>query len=693
MDDPLSAVDPHVADHIFDRVISTKNGILQDKTRILVTNCVAILDRVDLILVMANGQISERGTYEELLAKEQDFARLIREYSQIGQVQSKEQPEDLAWDDETHTKTDAGRLIHDEEAMVGRVRWSVYVDYMKIIGLFPSTIILALFVIAQSLQVSGTAWMSHWADLNADSTNHEPYFYLGIFGAIGMCSTGIAFGRQYVLFHACAKASRSLHHTLLYHIMRTPMAFFERTPIGRILNRFSADLDAADGKVPQEITDFVWCLMEMMSILLIIACLLTWFIPVALVLFTIFYLIIVYYIQTSRQLTRLESISKSPLLSHFSESLQGVSSLRVFRCQERFVDTCYNRLDENTTCHYLNACCVLWLKQWTESLGSLVIFSSSLLVVLARGSLSAGLAGLILTYSFELLSTFSWMVQMACNLESNTVSLERIMEYNDVDQEDGWVKTPCAKPVLSDPKVPAIEFQGYSTRYRPGLDLCLKSLDLKVHSGERLGVCGRTGAGKSSLTKALFRILEPVDGRILLNGQDVSELGLHDLRNQITVIPQDPTLFTGTLRFNLDPIGLHSDSELWLALERAHLGSYISALEQGLECTVQQNGGNFSVGQRQLICLARALLRNAQILILDEATAAVDLETDALIQKTIREDFHHCTVLTIAHRLNTIVDSDRILVLEDGRVAEIDSPQKLQANPNSMFSSMITSLP
>lgn len=695
LDDPLSAVDSHVGEHIFHNVISSAHGLLRDKTRILVTNQIHFLEKMDQIIVMDQGEVKEQGTYQELVASGNQFSALIRDFGHKNTKEKVRQRqrllshmsngggEDFPVEDVNSRQDTGGRLIRDEEAFHGQVRWSVYLDYMRIIGRLPSTSILIMFVLGQGLHISSTAWLSYWADMNEES-NHAPILFLGVYGAIGIGELMVCFGRQYSLYRACAKASRALHHKLLFHIIRAPMHFFDTTPLGRILNRFSSDLDVADETLPQEITDFLWCFMDISFTLILIAIATPWFIIVAIGLFVLFCSIIIYYIRTSRQLKRLESISKSPILSHISETLRGVTSLRAYHCADQFISRCHDKLNENVACHYLNACSVFWLGARTEFIGALIIFSVALLVVLDRGSISAGLAGMVLTYSFELLEAFSWMVNMACNLEGNSVCLERIMEYYHVDQEDQWTKPDQTAECMG-----AIEFQDYSTRYRQGLDLCLQNISLEIHPQEKLGVCGRTGAGKSSFTKALFRIVEPVEGKILMDGVDITEKGLHDLRSQLTIIPQDPILFSGTLRFNLDPLAQHSDQELWSALEHSHLVEYVNTLKDGLEHQVQENGDNFSVGQRQLVCLARALLRNTKILILDEATASVDLETDALIQKTIREKLNQSTIVTIAHRINTILDSDRILVLSDGSVAELDTPHSLRNQPNSVFKSML----
>ena len=286
-----------------------------------------------------------------------------------------------------------------------------------------------------------------------------------------------------------------------------------------------------------------------------------------------------------------------------------------------------------------------------------------------------------------LLQSLTWLVRMACDVETNVVAVERLKEYTENKTEAEW-EIEETNPSADWPSEGKIQFDNYSTRYREGLDLVLKDISFDVDGGKRVGIVGRTGAGKSSLTLALFRIVEPAGGKIVIDGTDISTLGLHQLRNKITIIPQEPVLFSGTLRMNLDPFEQYADDKLFEALKLAHLDVFVQSLTEGLEHPVAEGGENLSVGQRQLICLARALLRKTKVLVLDEATAAVDLETDELIQKTIQKEFAASTVITIAHRLNTIIDYDKILVLSQGQVTEFDSPKNLLANKQSVFHDM-----
>jgi ABC-type multidrug transport system fused ATPase/permease subunit len=321
---------------------------------------------------------------------------------------------------------------------------------------------------------------------------------------------------------------------------------------------------------------------------------------------------------------------------------------------------------------------------YSLKIGNCVVFFTALFAVLYRGTLSPGNAGLSISYALTITATLNLLVRGSTDLESNIVSVERIIEYTKIPQEAEWFGDTSK---LGDiwPSNGEIGFCHYSTRYREGLDLILRQISLNIKAGTRVGIVGRTGAGKSSLTLALFRLIESVTGSICIDGICISTLGLQDLRSRLTIIPQDPVLFTGSLRMNLDPSHKYSDQQLWTALELAHLKKYANSLDAGLDYQITEGGDNLSVGQKQLVCLARALLKKSKILVLDEATAAVDLQTDELIQRTIRKEFSDCTIVTIAHRLNTIMDYDKVIVMDKGKVVEYDSPNNLLNKKDSSF--------
>ena len=469
------------------------------------------------------------------------------------------------------------------------------------------------------------------------------------------------------------------------------MSFFDTNPLGRIVNRFSSDVDVMDTMIPSQLADFIWCFLEVVATFAIISSAIPMFLTAIVPILLVFLLVQRIYIVTSRQLKRIYSVTKSPIFSHFSETVNGAQMIRAFQDSSRFILDSESKVQANNSSGYLNLISNRWLSMRVENIANVMIFLTALFCVLQRNSLRPGLAALSMTYALNIIGSIVWFVRMACELETNSVALERLFEYTKLKPEAPWT-SETSKKALLDRKWPSqgqIQVKGYSTKYREDLEPVLKSIDLNIKGEEKVGVCGRTGAGKSSLTLALFRIIEAYKGQILIDGVDISSMGLHELRSKLAIIPQEPVLFTGSLRFNLDPTQQYSEEELWTALELSHLKSHISTnLDKGLDHLVTEGGSNFSVGQKQLICLARALLRRAKVLILDEATAAVDPETDDLIQKTIRQEFKHSTVITIAHRLNTIMDYDTIVALSQGEILEVGSPKDLLQNSTSAFFSM-----
>jgi len=392
-------------------------------------------------------------------------------------------------------------------------------------------------------------------------------------------------------------------------------------------------------------------------------------------------------VATSRQLKRLESVTKSPIFSHFGETLNGVATIRAFSLQSDFIKRSERLVDDNQKANYPAIVANRWLAVRLEMVGNLIIFCSALLAVLGKDNLSPGLVGLSVSYALSVTQTLNWLVRMTSELETNIVAVERLKEYSETKCEANW-ELESDKKLVNWPANASIEFKKVNARYRDGLPLVLKDLSFAIEAEQKVGIVGRTGAGKSSVTLTLFRIIELDQGQICIDGIDISTLGLHCLRNKLTIIPQDPVLFSGTLRMNLDPFNHYSDSQLWDTLKMSHLESFVTNLKEGLQHEITEGGENVSVGQRQLICLARALLRKTKILVLDEATAAVDLETDDLIQETLRDSFKDCTVLTIAHRLSTIMDYDKVLVMQEGQVAEFASPKELLEDKSTIFHSM-----
>ncbi|NXD24607.1 MRP2 protein, partial [Spelaeornis formosus] len=467
------------------------------------------------------------------------------------------------------------------------------------------------------------------------------------------------------------RASCVMHQQLLSNILRAPMSFFDTTPTGRIVNRFARDIFTVDETIPMSFRTWLSCFMGIISTLIVI-CLATPFFAVVILPLSIFYYFVLrFYIATSRQLRRLDSVTRSPIYSHFGETVSGLSVIRAYGHQERFLKQNEITMDINQKSVYSWIISNRWLAIRLEFVGSLVVFFSALLAVIAKGTLEGGIVGLSVSSALNVTQTLNWLVRTSSELETNIVAVERVHEYMKVKNE---VRNPGSGHHLLGGG------QGRKTHQTKMESICpvfYSPVSWSKRLLPQVGVVGRTGAGKSSLTNCLFRVLEAAGGKIIIDDVDIATIGLHDLRNNLTIIPQDPVLFTGTLRMNLDPFDQYSDEQVWKALELAHLKTYVQDLPEGLLHLVSEGGENLSVGQRQLVCLARALLRKAKILILDEATAAVDLETDNLIQTTIRSEFADCTVLTIAHRLHTIMDSNRVMVLHAGQIVEFDSPEEL----------------
>uniref|UniRef100_A0A8C0FAN5 Multidrug resistance-associated protein 1 n=1 Tax=Bubo bubo TaxID=30461 RepID=A0A8C0FAN5_BUBBB len=711
-DDPLSAVDAHVGKHIFEKVIGPK-GILKNKTRVLVTHAINYLPQMDTILVMSDGEISEMGSYQELLKQDGAFAEFLRTYANAeqsmensGKLTEKQMSSNRQLSNSSTYSRDTGKTQHQsstaelqkplaeknswklteaDTAKTGRVKATVYWDYMKAIGLFISFLSIFLFMCNHIASLASNYWLSLWTDDPViNGTQQYTNVRLGVYGALGI-SQGLL-GLTYFKISWGIFASRHLHLNLLHNVLRSPMSFFERTPSGNLVNRFSKEIDTIDSTIPPIIKMFMGSTFNVIGACIIIL-LAT---PIAAVIIPplglVYLLVQRFYVATSRQLKRLESVSRSPVYSHFNETLLGVSVIRAFEEQKRFIKQNDVKVDENQKAYYPSIVANRWLAVRLEYVGNCIVLFAALFAVTARNKLSAGLVGLsVLLFFLQITAYLNWLVRMSSELETNIVAVERVKEYAEMEKEAEWSIEQTA-PASTWPKEGKVEFRGYGLRYREDLDLVLKNINVTINGGEKIGIVGRTGAGKSSLTLGLFRINEAAEGEIIIDGINIAKIGLHDLRFKITIIPQDPILFSGSLRMNLDPFDQHSDEDIWRSLELAHLKNFVSSLPDKLNHECAEGGENLSVGQRQLVCLARALLRKSKILVLDEATAAVDLETDKLIQSTIKSQFEECTVLTIAHRLNTIMDYTRVLVLDRGEVVECGSPDHLLQEKGIFYS-------
>ncbi|KAG0326667.1 hypothetical protein BG000_001289, partial [Podila horticola] len=740
LDDPLSAVDAHVDQHLWQNLIGP-DGLLKDKTRLLVTHGIHHLSEADQIIVIKGGQIDETGKYEHLMNDKGSFFKLVSEYSikerqaEKGELRDENGDQSIANAKDNIEKADEpapvvgaeivkqsdnAQLIMEEEAAAGNVGWKVFMSYCKAGTYIYSFLGILLFIFSQTSQIGINLWLQRWAGREGTDRQDSIGTFLGVYAVLVVLYIGLDISVNLIIFiRSGYRASTLLHNNLLQRVMRLPMSFFDTTP-------FSSDVDNVDELLPYFVSDFYFFLTTVLGTMVVISFSVPIFLAVIPFLVVLYLIIQTYYIRSGRSLKRIYSISKSPLYQHFGETLAGVSTIRAMRVGNQFISDSATKSDRSSNAYFAYMIANRWMHIRLEFLGAVVVLATALLAVLGRKTLGPAMAGLALSYSLNATFGITLLVTSFSELQNQLVSVERIREYSEKNTE-----APDVNDGVDDQLPPnwpgqgSIVFKNYSTRYRQGMDLVIKNISFTVAAGEKVGIVGRTGAGKSSLTLALFRIIEaanshwaiashngvdsdadsnggdttaPKDlekvaveedgGSIEIDGVDISTVGLETLRKHLAIIPQDPTLFAGTVRDNLDPFDQAGDAELWEALERAHLKEYISTMPGGLSYEVTQNGENFSVGQRSLICLARALLRKTKILVLDEATAAVDVETDELIQKTIRKEFKDRTILTIAHRIKTVMDSNKILVLEKGRVQEYDSPSELLKKGSSLFYSL-----
>ncbi|KAH7046339.1 P-loop containing nucleoside triphosphate hydrolase protein [Linnemannia elongata] len=720
LDDPLSAVDAHVDQHLWHNLIGP-SGLLKDKTRILITHGIHHLSEVDQIVVMKDGTISEAGEYQQLMKAQDAFYQLIYDFSVKRQLDNSHSKDDntvtqvgsetnkTVGDDDSKAeattksasagksiaKTGSGGLVGKENVEEGKVGWRVYWDYARAVSFHRAFICLCLYGVAQACQISTNFWLRYWitSDEREGEEDRPAYFYLVGYASLVLLFLVVDVTVNYMANVVCGiRSARILYNGLLTRVLRYPMSTFDTTPMGRIVNRFSSDVAAIDSNLPEQLPGLLGFASSVVGIICVIGYSTPLFLYAVPPLLLTFLVIQNYYIKTSGAIKRLVSVTKSPLYQHFGESLAGVSTIRSLDgLQSQFITENESRTDaiarKTNTFMLTNR----WLTIRIQAISASVILSAAVLAVLNVERLDPSLVGLAMTYALSLTNVVVILVRTASDVQNQFVSVERIREYSEKPVE---APLEVAHSELPEnwPEHGRITFNKYSARYRQGLDLSLKDVTFTVEPQEKVGIVGRTGAGKSSLTLALFRIIEAADsfwalasGSIEIDGVDIASIGLRQLRKHLSIIPQDPTLFAGTVRENLDPFFELEDSALWEALERAHLKDFIGSLPGGLSFEVSANGDNFSMGQRSLICLARALLRKTKVLVLDEATAAVDIETDELIQKTIRAEFKDRTILTIAHRIKTVMDSDKVLVLENGRVQEFEEPKSLLTRRESLF--------
>ncbi|KAI4365693.1 hypothetical protein MLD38_021658 [Melastoma candidum] len=706
LDDVFSAVDAHTGSEIFKECV---RGVLKEKTVLLVTHQVDFLHNINLILVMREGMIVQSGKYDELLYSSTDFGALVAahessmELVEAGSNANTQGPaksprssqgnsvevsntDDRA--DQVRSEKGSSKLIKEEERETGKVSLNVYKLYCtEAYGWWGVALVLLLSFMWQGSLMASDYWLAYETS-EKRAASFRPSLFIQVYAAIAGISCVLITIRALFVTKLGLKTAQIFFSQILHSILHAPMSFFDTTPSGRILSRSSSDQTNIDIFIPFLMGMAVAMYITVLSIF-IITCQNSW--PTVFLLIPLFWLNLWYrgyYLATSRELTRLDSITKAPVIHHFSESIAGVMTIRSFGKRDRFFQENMNRVNENLRMDFHNNGSNEWLGFRLELLGSFILCISALFMVLLPSSvIRPENVGLSLSYGLSLNAVLFWAIYMSCFVENRMVSVERIKQFTNIPSESAWHIADRVPP----PNWPYrgnIDIQDLQVRYRPNTPLVLKGITLSISGGEKVGVVGRTGSGKSTLIQVLFRLVEPTGGKIIIDGIDICTMGLHDFRSRFGIIPQEPVLFEGTVRSNIDPIGQYSDDEIWKSLERSQLKDVIAAKPEKLDSLVVDNGDNWSVGQRQLLCLGRVMLKRSRLLFMDEATASVDSQTDAVMQRIIREDFARCTIISIAHRIPTVMDCDRVLVVDAGKAREFDKPSALLERP-SLFGALV----
>ncbi|KAL8033747.1 hypothetical protein ABFX02_13G178200 [Erythranthe guttata] len=711
-DDPLSALDAHVGRQVFEKCIK---GELRGKTRVLVTNQLHFLSQVDRILLVHEGTVKEEGTFEELSNNGILFQKLMENAGKMEEYVEENEEVDINNDRTSKTivngldkevskdanqkqskKPGKSMLIKQEERETGVVSWNVLMRYKNALGgTWVVMILFMCYITTEVLRVSSSTWLSYWTDQSSSSDIHGPIFYNSVYSLLSFGQVMVTLTNSFWMITSSLYAARRLHIAMLNSILKAPMVFFHTNPLGRIINRFAKDLGDIDRNLAPFGNMFLGQVSQLISTFVLIGIVSTMSLWAIMPLLVLFYVSYLYYQSTAREVKRLDSISRSPVYAQFGEALNGLSTIRAYRAYDRMSVINGKSMDNNIRFTLVNMSGNRWLGIRLETVGGLMIWFTATFAVVQNGRAEnqqafASTMGLLLSYALNITSLLTAVLRLASLAENSFNAVERVGTYIDLPCEGPGV-IENNRPLPGWPSAGSIRFEDVVLRYRPELPPVLHGISFTISPSDKVGIVGRTGAGKSSMLNALFRIVELERGRVLIDDCDISKFGLTDLRKVLGIIPQSPVLFSGSVRFNLDPFNEHNDADLWEALERAHLKDVIRRNSLGLDAEVSEAGENFSVGQRQLLSLSRALLRRSKILVLDEATAAVDVRTDALIQKTIREEFRSCTMLIIAHRLNTIIDCDKVLLLDAGQVVEFDSPETLLHRQESAFSKMVQS--
>ncbi|XP_031342454.1 multidrug resistance-associated protein 4-like isoform X5 [Photinus pyralis] len=676
LDDPLSAVDTEVGKQIFEQCIQT---FLKGKTVMLVTHQLQYLKHINSIMVLETGSLITKGTKSELENSGFDFVHFLQETD----MNAEDPPnETMARYEAAHTASKQPT----ERLTTGLITFRTYKDYFFaskdcVILMVP----VLLFILVQLSVSSSYYFLAYWVNVehNYGILPEQRSAYLYVYCSIILAALILTVCRSLYFVKLTATSSRILHKRMFDNVLHATLGFFNLNSSGVILNRFSKDLATIDELLPNAIMIATRTVLAILGVFCVICVVNPWFIiPTLLVVATLNFLRR-FYLATDLNVLRAEGQVRGPLYSHVNASLHGLATIRAFGMQDLLTEEFYRHQDIHTSALDMAAIVSRAFAYWMDLLNVVYIVVLTLYYTFNADSYGGNI-GLIISQALQLMAQLPWGVRQATDAESFMVSVERVAEYDLIDREEEDNRVPPN----SWPDRGQIEFKDVYLRYNEYAPYALKDLNMTISSKQKIGIVGRTGAGKSSIIAALFRLVN-IDGSISIDNVDICSLNLRDLRAKMSIIPQDPVLFTSSIRNNLDPFGEYDDEILWKALEEVRLKDVVLNLPSGLNFEISQDGSNFSVGQRQLLCLARAIVKDNKILILDEATANVDMETDTLIQETIRTQFSNCTVLTVAHRLNTIIDSDKVLVMDMGVAVEFDHPHLLLQNQNGVFYNLV----
>ncbi|KAI3888110.1 hypothetical protein MKX03_037521 [Papaver bracteatum] len=695
LDDPFSAVDSTTATSLFNEYVM---GALGGKTVLLVTHQVDFLPAFQSVLLMSDGKILHAAPYHMLLGSSREFYDLVGAHNNTSGSEGLSKIKSPHRDGNSVTEIKNNyfekqfevlvghQLIKQEERECGDTGSKPYLQYLnQNKGVF----YLSLASLAQLIFMAGQILQNYWMAANVQNPRVSKLRLIIVYLLIGCNSMFFLLVRSLSTVALSIQSSKSLFCQLLNSLFRAPIAFHDSTPLGRILSRVSSDLSVVDLDLAVSFGLTISTTMMTYTNLGVMA-VITWQSLVASI--PMVYMVIYlqrYYSASAKELMRIDGTTKSMIANHLGESIAGATIIRAFGEEDRFFSENFDLIDKNASPTFHTFSANEWLIQRLETLGTIVLCSSALvMVLLPPGTFGSGFIGMALSYGLSLNVVLVVSTQRQCQLANHIISVERLNQYMHISSEAPEIIVGN-RPELSWPAVGRVEIHDLKIRYRLDTPFVLQGISCTFEGGHKIGIVGRTGSGKTTLISALFRLVEPEEGKIIIDDLDISKIGLHDLRSRLGIIPQDPTLFNGTVRYNLDPLSQYTDKEIWEVIGKCQLQEAVQQKEEGLSSSVLQDGVNWSMGQRQLFCLARALLRRSQILVLDEATASIDNATDSILQKTIRTEFANCTVITVAHRITTVMYCTMVLAISDGKLVEYDEPMELMKREESLFGQLV----